>query len=524
MPPSPEVNLQSPRDYDDLEKNNSLNLQFEKKISSFISGGSSGNDVFTRIHGSWYDLRRFSSFHPGGPIALQLSYGRDSTLLFHSHHPFTDPVKLGAMLQSMKASPEAQARLNKEFPEALIPLPEGFEFDIRHAASSLGLSSIETRMDPFEAELKQLYRSYFEEESKRRNVSFREASKCVPERWLISILLGFAAIFLGVIPMVNGYIPGIIIAPTLVWVWQVNYFHDAAHFSVSTDWRVNAFWSYLAPWFSSPFEWYHQHVIGHHIFTNIPDRDPDLYHSRLVWRFQHRDLWIPVHAAMYYLTLVFWSVATSSLAFVRPITTTITKDYNKCVRIWRTSVLRYAVHFIGRILTAALVFLWPLLAFEGKNYPLSKILAFSIIPNIIFSLWFMLCSQVNHHSDETSEAHDSNWYRHQVVTSQNVAPESFFAFIISGGLNLQIEHHLFPMVNHWHLIKLQPHVQALCVKHGVHYTRSESFLEAVIKIWSHMSIMKKKPTRIESFLSVLQEWNAPMWQPRRKHVVSKIGR
>jgi delta11-fatty-acid desaturase len=98
----------------------------------------------------------------------------------------------------------------------------------------------------------------------------------------------------------------------------------------------------------------------------------------------------------------------------------------------------------------------------------------------------MLCSQINHHSVETSEARHANWYRHQVLTSQDVAPQSFLAFIVSGGLNLQIEHHLFPAVNHWHLRALQPKVQALCKKHGVHYPVSASFAEAVSKIWAHM--------------------------------------
>ncbi|KAI8831768.1 hypothetical protein BJ741DRAFT_312538 [Chytriomyces cf. hyalinus JEL632] len=35
----------------------------------------------------------------------------------------------------------------------------------------------------------------------------------------------------------------------------------------------------LFPYLASPFGWYHQHVIGHHPFTNIPNRGPDLLHG-----------------------------------------------------------------------------------------------------------------------------------------------------------------------------------------------------------------------------------------------------
>ena len=72
------------------------------------------------------------------------------------------------------------------------------------------------------------------------------------------------------------------------------------------------------------------------------------------------------------------------------------------------------------------------------------------------------------------------------MTSQDVAPQSFLAFVVSGGLNLQIEHHLFPAVNHWHLRRLQPRVAALCKQHGVNYPVSASFADAVAKIWAHM--------------------------------------
>ena len=163
---------------------------------------------------------------------------------------------------------------------------------------------------------------------------------------------------------------------------------------------------------------------------------------------------------MEWTTPLVWAVAVPSLALVRPLTTRLTMSYNDCVRLWVISPARLALHLLGRAATAAFVWGWPFVAFAGRGYPLSTTLLFSLAPYPVFSLWFMLCSQINHHSIETSEAHNANWYRHQVLTSQDVAPQSFLAFLISGGLNLQIEHHLFPTINHWHLRALQPKVRA----------------------------------------------------------------
>ena len=44
----------------------------------------------------------------------------------------------------------------------------------------------------------------------------------------------------------------------------------------------------------------------------------------------------------------------------------------------------------------------------------------------------------------------------QVVTAQDFGHGSWFCYYFSGGLNYQIEHHLFPTVNHCHLPALSP--------------------------------------------------------------------
>ena len=51
---------------------------------------------------------------------------------------------------------------------------------------------------------------------------------------------------------------------------------------------------------------------------------------------------------------------------------------------------------------------------------------------------------------------------------------------------MQIEHHLFPSVNHCHLRKLAPYIKALCIKHNIHYNVSPGMVTAVIKYIDHL--------------------------------------
>ena len=142
------------------------------------------------------------------------------------------------------------------------------------------------------------------------------------------------------------------------------------------------------------------------------------------------------------------------------------------------------------------LYVWPVLAF-GATF---KALVFGTLPITIFSLLFMACSQVNHHSEETSAAgplatasHPVNWYRHQAATSHTIAPQSSFAFWASGGLNLQLEHHLFPAINHWHLPQLAPLIEASAARHGVPYPKSTRIGEAFQKLFIHLASMAIKP-------------------------------
>jgi delta11-fatty-acid desaturase len=61
----------------------------------------------------------------------------------------------------------------------------------------------------------------------------------------------------------------------LWWLLMVNSFHDASHYALSRNLWITAFWQYLFPFFTSPTTWDHQHIIAHHVYTNI---------HKLVWR------------------------------------------------------------------------------------------------------------------------------------------------------------------------------------------------------------------------------------------------
>jgi linoleoyl-CoA desaturase len=88
--------------------------------------------------------------------------------------------------------------------------------------------------------------------------------------------------------------------------------------------------------------------------------------------------------------------------------------------------------------------------------------------------------------DENSKL-KTNWAAHQLYTTSDFAPNSrLFSWFI-GGLNYQVEHHLFPNISHVHYKNIAGIVQEIAEKHGLPYYVNKTFLQAV---YEHYKMLK----------------------------------
>jgi fatty acid desaturase len=105
--------------------------------------------------------------------------------------------------------------------------------------------------------------------------------------------------------------------------------------------------------------------------------------------------------------------------------------------------------------------------------------------NVPSSLLLVLQIAVNHEVPETQgnvvAGEPIDWGTHQVLTSHNYAVASPAILHFSGGLNMQIEHHLFPSVHYSHYPALSRLVREACAEFGLPYHASRTVWEAVAK-------------------------------------------
>ena len=184
---------------------------------------------YTRIHGRWYDVSGFMDSHPGGPLALSLGIGRDATALFESYHSLsTAGLRQTYLLENMLISDTATlTALEQRYPSASIA--DG-AFDWTSAPSVLKNASDESslqKVDPFQRDVIDIARKYFSAEATRRGVSFREATKATPWRWLQIALMGLlaAASFAA---LLSGWWSAVFLAPISMWILQARILRDVA--------------------------------------------------------------------------------------------------------------------------------------------------------------------------------------------------------------------------------------------------------------------------------------------------------
>ncbi len=426
-----------------------------------------------KIHNKYYDITNFA--HPGGPVAIMAANRRDATALFESHHPFSDRTMMDNILKKYEMHEEREKCENYLLPGEN---ENGAIFDWE-----------ETLKSDFTTELRDKVKKHFTEKSKERGVSLSEATKATPQRWCEWGAFTTASAWSFYTMLYSQSIfwswLNVLLCPALFWM-SVGIFHDGSHFAVSQDWRINWGVQYMYRVMSSPYDWLHEHIIGHHPYTNIHNKDPDLNHSREI-RYTEHTKWNTKYIKqekIYFMLTVFLLLVVN---IKNSISLIINQKYNSTLYKIPIDTKYSILHLCDTILYMYLFFILPFQIWT-PFYAVKH----AIVPYLLLSCIFNINASVNHTHKNSINGENKNWYIHQVTTSNNFG-NHYPHYYTSIGLNYQIEHHLFPTINHCHLRDIQPIVKSLCEKYGIPYHHTSGYKEALIGVYEHMREMGKKP-------------------------------
>jgi delta11-fatty-acid desaturase len=439
-----------------------------------------------KIHNKYYDITNFA--HPGGPVAIMAANRRDATALFESHHPFSERTMMNNILKKYEMNEEREKCENYLLPGEK---ENGDIFDWE-----------ETMKSDFTREVRDKVKKHFQRQAEQRGVSLIEATKATPQKWCEWGAFAAATMWSFYTMLYSQSIfwswLNVFLFPSLYWMSGAM-FHDGSHFAISRDWRINWWMQYVYRVISSPYVWLHQHIIGHHPYTNIHNKDPDLNHEmslltnrqEMPVRYTEHTKWNIIHEGQEKIFFILTSFGLLATTILSPLILNITNIYNTCVYEIPSEIKYKIFHFFETIIYVYVFFILPFNIWTSF-YAIKH----AIIPYYILSSIFFINASINHIQKDSIKGQNKNWYIHQVTTSNNFGSH-WPHYYLSIGLNYQIEHHLFPSVNHCHLHDIQPIVKRLCAKHNIAYHHTGGYKDALIGVYEHLREMGKKPVTKE---------------------------
>ncbi len=269
--------------------------------------------------------------------------------------------------------------------------------------------------------------------------------------------------------------------------------HDANHGAYSSNQMVNKLMGYSVNLAGSVvFNWKLQHNVLHHTYTNITGLDDDIQ-SKGGMRFTEHDELKPAHRLQFIYIFAHYSIMT--LYWI------IAKDFVQFVRYRRQGVnavskQEYRIQFLRLMLVKTTYFfailVMPTLIF---GIPFWQVITGFVVMHVTGSLILSLVFQLAHTVEDTdhplpdAEGNIHNiWAVHQLHTTMNFSPGNRLLNWYVGGLNHQVEHHLFPKICHVHYPDIAPIVKRTAAEFNMPYLESPTFLTA---FRSHMRLLYK---------------------------------
>jgi fatty acid desaturase len=282
--------------------------------------------------------------------------------------------------------------------------------------------------------------------------------------------------------------------------------HDAGHFSMSRiPWINNIGELVGTSMLGSPIMWQHQHTYAHHSFTNDFDRDPDLHHFHVFLRVHRQFQWKGINPSQSRRLFIIWaySFVLFGTCLQYPLDMIMTGALHGRVE-WtdRKRPVRAALMGLHLIVYVAAFMILPMYTFSTWWKGLIGIFIHMVTASLLFAFF----SQVNHINEAALDdqarqkraaardpAWQNSWAIEQIETSNNFATGSSFWFAVSLGLNYQIEHHLFPGLNHCHLHLVAPVVEKTCKEFGILYKNYQSGFEALDTVFEWLNRLSDEP-------------------------------
>ncbi len=269
--------------------------------------------------------------------------------------------------------------------------------------------------------------------------------------------------------------------------------HDANHGAYSRKQWINSLLGYSLNLIGGhATNWKVQHNVLHHTYTNVHEADEDIS-PRGVLRLAPGSAWKPAHRFQHWYAWFLYGLLTIAWVFV--------KDFSRLIKYQREGLLikqgttatrEWAVLILTKVLYLFYIIVLPvwLLPFSWWEV-VPAFIAMHAVAGFMLSVIFQpahVTEGTDYPDPDNAGRLENSWAVHQLRTTANFAPKQRLFSWFVGGLNFQIEHHLFPNICHVHYRKIAPIVEQTAREFNLPYRSLPSFRTALVL---HTRLLKK---------------------------------
>lgn len=270
--------------------------------------------------------------------------------------------------------------------------------------------------------------------------------------------------------------------------------HDATHGAYSKkSWVNTLFGSSMFLLGSNTLNWKIQHIVQHHTFTNIYEHDPDIDSKAILRLCDHAPL-KGIHRFQQYYAFPLYGLMTIFRFFTE---LNVFLKYNKMGLVKKMKA-NATVEIVKLILTKIVYLALTIgLPLAFTPYSIWQILIGFMLMHIVAGAIMGTVFQMAHVVMGIDQPLDdegvisSQRLVHQLETTSNFGRKGGLLSWYIGGLDFQIEHHLFPTVCHVHYPSIAPIVENLANELGLQYHSNRNFSNAIV---SHFRRLKQLGT------------------------------
>ncbi|MEP6675328.1 MAG: acyl-CoA desaturase [Ferruginibacter sp.] len=353
------------------------------------------------------------------------------------------------------------------------------------------------RNNEFYQSLKASVEEYFEKNKVKKTGDWRLYSKTI-------ILISCAiAGYVSLMFIKMSALPALAICMGLGFVFASIGFavmHDANHGSYSTKPWLNDMLGLSANALgASSFFWKQKHNIIHHTYTNVDGIDDDIAKSPIIRQCESQK-WVPAHKVqhlylvpIYCLSSIFWLFFMDfAKYFTHKIYTT---------EAWKMSAKNHVIFWLTKAGYLTFYIILPIMVWGFLPW-LAGFLILHATMGLTLSLVFQLAhvvenTEFEHVPLDESKHIETAWAEHQIKTTANFAMGNKVISWFVGGLNYQIEHHLFPKVSHVHYPALSKIVQEKCEQFSLPYNQYKTMSQALASHFRVMKFLGQKPLAMQ---------------------------